>query len=140
MTLPITPTLTPTPTNKALARGPDRCPYCNAPKSKLTARGARRKKLESVRLFRCHACGRTFTPGPAATATALNILAELYGERGRFAEAELLHKKCLAIRERMLGPGHPLVAQSLNNLAILYRIQSRTDEAEQLYKKSLAIR
>ena len=60
---------------------PDRCPHCNAPKSKLTARGVRVKKLETVRLFCCRACGRTFTPGPAAirnkTYPVLEILAAL---------------------------------------------------------------
>jgi hypothetical protein len=43
---------------------PERCPYCNSPR--LIQKGSRKKKLERVPLFRCRACGRTFTPGPRA--------------------------------------------------------------------------
>jgi transposase-like protein len=45
---------------------PDRYPHCNAGRAKITSRGTRKKKLETVRLFRCRSCGRTFTPGPRA--------------------------------------------------------------------------
>jgi transposase-like protein len=45
---------------------PDRCPHCNAGAGKIASRGTRKKKLETVRLFRCRSCGRTFTPGPRA--------------------------------------------------------------------------
>src|ERR1035437_1104885 len=41
---------------------PDRCPYCNS--KRLIKKGARKKKLETVPLYRCRSCGRTFTPGP----------------------------------------------------------------------------
>src|SRR5580700_7128367 len=43
---------------------PDACPYCGS--RNLTRRGTRMKKLEIVQLWRCTACKRTFTPGPAA--------------------------------------------------------------------------
>ena len=39
---------------------------------------------------------------------------------GRYAEAEPLYERALAIREKALGPDHPDVATSLNNLAVLY--------------------
>ena len=41
--------------------------------------------------------------------------------QGRYADAEPLYKRSLAIREKALGPDHPDVATSLNNLAELYR-------------------
>ena len=53
-------------------------------------------------------------------AKSLNNLAELYRYQGRYAEAEPLYKRSLAIREKALGPDHPDVAISLNNLASLY--------------------
>ena len=56
---------------------------------------------------------------------SLNNLATLYGEQGRYAEAEPLYKRSLAIWEKALGPDHPDVALSLNNLADLYRAQGR---------------
>ena len=58
---------------------------------------------------------------------------------GRYAEAEPLHKRSLAIREKVLGPESPAVAQSLNTLAVVYRCQGRYAEAEPLLKRSLAI-
>ena len=72
-------------------------------------------------------------------AAALNNLAGLYRNQGRYAEAEPLYKRALAIHEKALGPDHPDVATALNNLAELYRYQGRYAEAEPLYKRSLAI-
>jgi transposase-like protein len=46
------------------AKQPEACPHCSG--RNLTRRGTRRKKLEIVQLWRCAACKRTFTPGPAA--------------------------------------------------------------------------
>jgi PD-(D/E)XK nuclease superfamily len=45
-------------------KAPDRCPSCNS--RDIAPKGSRAKKLETVRLYRCRACGRTFTPGPRA--------------------------------------------------------------------------
>ena len=71
---------------------------------------------------------------------SLNNLAVLYTEQGRYAEAEPLYKRALAIDEKALGPDHPDVATALNNLAGLYDDQGRYAEAEPLYKRALAIR
>jgi hypothetical protein len=43
----------------------------------------------------------------------------LYKDQSRYADAEPLLKRSLAIREKALGPNHPHVAQSLNNLGNL---------------------
>ena len=72
-------------------------------------------------------------------ALSLNNLAGLYAHQGRYADAEPLYKRALAIREKALGPDHPDVAASLNNLAELYANQGRYADAEPLYKRSLAI-
>ncbi len=63
----------------------------------------------------------------------------LYHAQGRYAEAELLYKRALEIREKALGPDHPDVANSLNNLASLYDEQGRYGEAEPLLKRALTI-
>ena len=57
------------PTTRAAPRrstikSPDRCPHCNS--KRLIKKGTRKKKLETVPLFRCRSCGRTFAPGPRA--------------------------------------------------------------------------
>src|SRR3984893_19306357 len=43
---------------------PERCPHCNS--KRVIKKGTRKKKLETVPLFRCRSCGRTFAPGPRA--------------------------------------------------------------------------
>ncbi len=71
---------------------------------------------------------------------ALNNLAVVYRLQGKYAEAEALSKRALAIRERALGANHLDVAQSLNNLANLYDDQGRYAAAEELLQRALAIR
>ena len=58
----------------------------------------------------------------------------------RYAEAEPLYQRSLALREEALGSEHPDLATALNNLAGLYSAQGRnTDEAEALYQRAMAI-
>ena len=64
---------------------------------------------------------------------------QLY-QQARYADAEPLFKRSLAITEKALGAVHPQVATTLNNLAALYEEQGRYRDAELLYKRSLAIR
>ena len=64
----------------------------------------------------------------------------MYGKQGRYAEAEPLFKRSLAIWEKALGPEHPDVATSLSNLGVLIGMQGRYADAEPLLKRSLAIR
>ena len=59
--------------------------------------------------------------------------------RGKYAEAEPLLKRALAIREKALGTDHPDVATSLEALGLLYTKQGKTAAAEPLLKRSLAI-
>ena len=66
---------------------------------------------------------------------SLNNLAGLYQHQGRYADAEPLYKRSLAIYEKALGPDHPDVARSLNDLALLYAKQGRYADAEPLYKR-----
>jgi tetratricopeptide (TPR) repeat protein len=70
---------------------------------------------------------------------SLNNLGLLYQNQGRYADAEPLYKRALAIREKAVGPDHSDVALSLNNLASLYVVQGRYADAEPLFKRSLAI-
>src|SRR5690349_4103014 len=61
---------------------------------------------------------------------AVNNLAELHREQGRYNEAVELHTRALAIRERALGSYHLDVGMSLDNLARVYLAQNRLDRAE----------
>src|SRR5262245_16834856 len=80
--------------------------------------------------------------GPKSTryAIALHTLAQVYQSQGKYAEAEPLYQRTLAINEKALGRNHPDVATTLNNLADLYRSQGKYAEAEPLFERSLAIR
>jgi CHAT domain-containing protein len=71
---------------------------------------------------------------------ALNSLAIVYRAQGKYADAEGLYKRALAISEKALGAGHPDVALTLNNLANVYDNQGKYADAEGLYKRALAIR
>jgi tetratricopeptide (TPR) repeat protein len=72
-------------------------------------------------------------------AAALNNLANLYGDQGRYEEAEPLHERSLAIWEEALGSDHPDVAISLNNLALLKVSTGHPRAALPLMQRSLKI-
>jgi tetratricopeptide (TPR) repeat protein len=64
----------------------------------------------------------------------------LYYVQGRYAQAEPLFKRSLAIKEKALGPDHPDVATSLNILGEIHMSQGQYAQAEPLFRRSLAIR
>jgi len=67
-------------------------------------------------------------------------MAGLHQEQGKFAEAETLYKKTVAIKENLLGHMHPELALTLNDFAVLYARQDKFPEAENLYRRALQIR
>src|SRR4051794_18826132 len=69
----------------------------------------------------------------------LHNLARLYRATGRYADAEALFKRAIAISEKALRPDHPDLAIQLNNLAELYQDTGRHAEAEPLYARAIAI-
>ncbi len=73
-------------------------------------------------------------------ATSLSNLAGLYYAQSRYAEAEPLLKRSLAIDEKAFGPEHPNVAQSLENYADLLQKMGRGNEATDLETRAKAIR
>ena len=72
-------------------------------------------------------------------AVSLNQLAELYRNQGKYAEAEPLYQRALAVSEKTLGPEHPQVAMVLNNLAVIYEAQRRYAEVESFYRRALLV-
>jgi tetratricopeptide (TPR) repeat protein len=73
------------------------------------------------------------------TARLLSQLASLSYANSRYADAEPLYRRALAIDEARREPDHPEVATDLNNLASLLRTTNRLAEAEPLYRRALAI-
>ena len=72
-------------------------------------------------------------------AQSLGGLGVVYRAQGRYAEAEPLLWKALAIAKKTFPPEHPEVAGSLDNLAALYNAQGKYAEAEPLLRRVLAI-
>ena len=81
-----------------------------------------------------------FGPQDPRQGTTLNGLAELYQAQGKYAEAEPLFKRSLAIRGKALGPEHPDVAMSLENYASLLRKTGHSGEATMMELRAKAIR
>lgn len=69
----------------------------------------------------------------------LNDLGVVLNAEARFAEAEPLLNRALAIDEKALGSEHPHVARDLNSLAGLYEGEARDPTADPLLKRALAI-
>jgi len=72
-------------------------------------------------------------------ARLLNQAGYYLNARARYADAEMLLNRCLAIREKWLWGWHPDTAISLNNLAEIYRVQGKYEQAEPLYKRAIEI-
>ncbi len=62
-------------------------------------------------------------------------VADLLAARGRYAEAETLHRGILATRRRTLGADHPDVVRSLHHLANVHFQQGRFEEAAELHRR-----
>lgn len=77
---------------------------------------------------------------PEAAGRVLNRAGQYLWERGRYAEAQALCERALAILERELGPDHPDVALSLNDLAVVHWYQGRYAQAKELNERALTIR
>ena len=73
-------------------------------------------------------------------AASLNNLAELYRAQGKYAQAEPLYQRALAIREKALGPEHPNVATVLENYAALLHKLNRDAEVDKMEARAQAIR
>ena len=73
-------------------------------------------------------------------AMSLNNLAALYYDETKYAEAEPLYRRALAIWEKALGQDHPNVATSLENYADLLHKIGRDAEASDMEARAKAIR
>jgi CHAT domain-containing protein len=76
---------------------------------------------------------------PEELAAALTWLATAKQGNGRYAEADALFRRGLALRERAEGPEHPRTAESLRKLAWLLDYEGRYPDAEPLARRALAI-
>jgi tetratricopeptide (TPR) repeat protein len=80
-----------------------------------------------------------FGPGDQRLTLSLNNLARLRQAQKRFAEAEELYNRALAIVESEHGRQHPDSAVCLSNLAGLLQFEQKYPEAEAAYTEAIAI-
>ncbi len=73
-------------------------------------------------------------------ATDLNNLALLYYVHGKYAQAEPLYRRALAIQGKALGPEHPQIARVLENYAALLYKLNREAEADKMEARAQAVR
>ena len=66
-------------------------------------------------------------------------MAAYYTTQGRYADAEALWQRALAIKEKTLGPHHPDVAATLAKYAVLLHKMGREQEALSLEQRAQTI-
>ena len=77
-------------------------------------------------------------------AKLLNLLGMCYAKNNQFDQAEILYRKALGIRRRLMQDNYvgnlPDIADTCNNLGILLSNTNRMDEAESVFREALDIR
>ncbi len=67
------------------------------------------------------------------------LLANVYRDAGKFAEASALIQSCLAANEKAFGPDDPSLVEPLAALGMLMQVQNKLPEAESAFRRALAI-
>src|SRR6266436_6383990 len=91
---------------------PDRCPHCNG--KRLIKKGTRKKKLEDVPLYRCRACGRTFSSGPRAIRNKTYPLPEILEAFTLYDRGNSLEETAVKLSSRY---GHRVAPSTILSLA-----------------------
>ena len=81
-----------------------------------------------------------FGPEDRRLPRVLINLAGLYRTLGRYADAEAVYERALAVTEASLGPDDPILAMVLENYALLLRSTGRPAGADELEVRAKAIR
>jgi tetratricopeptide (TPR) repeat protein len=76
---------------------------------------------------------------PAPMAAALNNLAVLRFDQGRYQESVDLQQQSIRVWETALGNEHPSLVPPLNNLATTYLKMSRFDDAERTLRRAINV-
>ena len=82
---------------------------------------------------------KTLGPTHPDVANSLHNLAILYFRQERYAEAEPLYHRAVAIIEKSLGPNHPNLAQLLTSYALQLEKTQRKSEASAMKARAAAI-
>jgi len=80
---------------------------------------------------------RAFGENDPRLAAAMNNLGSVYHSQGKYAEAEDLFRRSLALMDHAAAPDWPAVAIALSNLAEVERARGRSREAATLLERAL---
>ncbi|HEY4414219.1 MAG TPA: tetratricopeptide repeat protein [Verrucomicrobiae bacterium] len=83
--------------------------------------------------------GTDLAQQPEIEAELRYTLGEVYWEIGDLDDAEAMHRRALAIREKILGPRDPLVAQSMRRLSHVLWRQGSLAEAETMARAGIGL-
>lgn len=72
-------------------------------------------------------------------AQVLDSLGVLYGDQGKYEQAELLLERALCILKQTMGPDHPYLAFSLVSLGNISLKQEKYEQARSAYQQALHI-
>jgi tetratricopeptide (TPR) repeat protein len=84
-----------------------------------------------------HQEAEKFGPDDPRCAVSMHNLANFYASQGKFAQAEPLYQRAVAVLEKVRGAEHPQTALARVGLADLYQVEGRLPEAEPLYLRSV---
>jgi len=90
-------------------------------------------QMQAVEIHR-----RAFGDEHPETLVAINSMAVLLVDLGRYDDVRPLYDEVFASRRKVLGEDHPLTLESLINLGVLIHRQGRYDEAEVLQRDALS--
>ena len=119
-----------------LAGTPDVWKYNDACEQSLSAADYPRA------VYRCEAAAdlaARIRPGSPEQASALEHLAQLRADQGRFDEASVLAQQASATIERVFGRDDPILVPTLNRQALIEQISGDFTQAERLLQRSQAI-
>lgn len=88
---------------------PERCPRCNS--KKLTTKGRRAKKLETIRLYRCRTCEHRFSPGPRPLRNKTYPIAEIIDGLTQYNRGHSLEETARRLSSRH---GHSIAASTIS--------------------------
>ena len=91
-------------------------------------------------LLSCVGLIDTWTPESEKAVRLLNQAGDYLHGRSRYADAALIYKHILTIRDKVLGPEHPDTVHSLINLVSFYANQGQQADARSLYQRAFDIR
>jgi tetratricopeptide (TPR) repeat protein len=72
------------------------------------------------------------------TLDSMELVGLVIGSRGKFKDAEAIHRRVLAIRTKVLEPKHPDTLRSMSNIGLCLQQQGKNKEAEEMYRQTLA--